>query len=288
MKYQTLVLLFVLSLISFIACQPATTAVTATLTSATPIATKDPSSIPVIIYTDDSNPPYTFQENGEAKGIYVEILKTAFSRLDGYTVSIEPLPWKRGLEHIENGTGFALFPPYYRPDDRPWMEYSVPIFEEELVIFCNADVLQTPRPHWPQDYAGLRIGKNLGFASFTEEQQKTLDEYHIVTEETVGNEANLLKVAMRRTDCYINDRLTVLSELQRLKANGSYDPGGTQAEIREGVVMSSEQGYVGYTTLNEKAYPFKADFMAQLDAILTTMKESGEIERIVTAYINQP
>lgn len=288
MKHQTCILVFVLSLISLTACQPAQTAVTPTPATAVPAETTPIDTIPVTIYSDDSYLPYSYLEDGQAKGIYVDILKTAFSRLKGYTVTIEPVPWKRGLEYIESGTGFAIFPPYYHPTDRPWMVYSTPILTEELTLFCNADILQTPRPHWPQDYEGLTIGNNLGFAGIVEGQAETFAKYHITIEEASGNQANLLKVALKRIDCYANDRLSILWELERLKANGTYTPGDTQAEILEAVTISSEQGYVGYTNADNGAFPYKADFMAQLDDILNTMKENGEIEAIMNAFINQP
>lgn len=284
MKHYPRILLFVLFPAIFLsACQSAARAVSTSTPAAVPIKTQTAGS--VTVYSDDSYPPYSYKENGEAKGIYVDILKTAFSRMDGYTITIEPVPWKRGLEYIETGRGFAIFPPYYHPEKRPWMAYSTPILDESLTIFCNADVLKTARPNWPQDYAGLTIGNNLGFVGITEGQTEALTKYNITIEETTGNEANLLKVALKRIDCYANDKLSILWELQRLKANGTYDPGGTQAEILEGATISSEQGYVGYAVMDQDAFPFKADFVAQLDDILNAMKESGEIKEIVNQFI---
>jgi len=288
MKRHPAILLLVLLLGSLSACQPSATAVAPSTPSAIPAKPQTTESIPVTVYNDDSYPPYSYKENGGIKGIYVNILKTAFSRLDGYAVTIEPVPWKRGLEYIETGRGFAIFPPYYHPVDRPWMTYSTPILDEALTIFCNADVLKTPRPNWPQDYAGLTIGNNLGFAGIKEGQAEALAKYNITIEETAGSEANLLKVALKRIDCYANDKLSVLWELQRLKAGGKYDPGGTQAEILEGATISSEQGHLGYTATDKGAFPYKADFVAQLDKILTAMKDSGEIQKIVDQFISQP
>jgi polar amino acid transport system substrate-binding protein len=251
-----------------------------------PTPTPHTATIPVTIYSDDSYPPYSYQENGEAKGIYVEILKTAFSRMKGYTVTIKPVLWKRGLGYIETGIGFGIFPPYYRPDIRPWMDVSVPILDESLVFFCNADTLTTPRPNWPQDYAGLKIAHNQGFSTFKE----TVDElakYNITIVNAVGSETNLIKLANRQVDCYDNDRLSILWQLQRLKAKGAYKPGSTQAEIVEATVISSEKGYLGYTNTDKGAFAYKEDFKAQLDKILADMKESGEIQKIVDQFINQ-
>lgn len=288
MKHSFFFFLIVLFSIGLMGCQAPSTAVTPPPLSPPPLATTQPADlIPVTIYSDDNYPPYSYIENGEPKGIYVDILKTAFSRLKGYTVTIAPVPWKRGLEQIENGTGFALFPPYFRPVDRPWMDYSTPILTEKLTFFCHEDILKTPRPRWPEDYAGLTIGKNLGFASLPEDEAE-LTKYNITVNEAVGSETNLMRVAFKRLDCYINDRLSILWELQRLEANGTYDPGGEHAKIVEGITLSSEEGYVGYTLIHPEAFPYKADFKTQLDEILTAMKDSGEIEEIVNQFILQP
>jgi polar amino acid transport system substrate-binding protein len=242
-------------------------------------------SIPVTIYSDDSYPPYSYQENGKAKGIYVDIMNTAFSRLNGYTVTIEPVPWKRGLGYLEAGIGFGIFPPYYRPDTRPWMDYSVPILDESLALFCNADVMQTPRANWPKDYADLKIGNNLGFSTF---KPAELTPYNITIENAAGTDTNLLKLAKKQVDCYGNDKISILWELRRLKTEGKYTPSsGGQVEIMEAATLSSEKAYFGYTNTDKGAFTYKADFVAQLDKILTDMQASGEIEQIVDQFINQ-
>jgi polar amino acid transport system substrate-binding protein len=276
-KYVLPVVLIALSLLLSACGAPA----------AAPVATKPPDATAITIYSDDSYPPYSYQENGEAKGIYIEILKVAFSRLEGYSVTIEPVNWKRGLGYIESGVGFGLVPPYYRPDIRPWMDISVPILDESLAVFCTADVLETPRPNWPQDYEGLTIGNNLGFSLFKETPEELKSGYNITIENADGSETNLLKLANEEIDCYGNDRLSILWLLQQLKERGKYNPDGAQSEIVEGATLSSEKGYVGYTNTDKGAFTYKADFMAQMDKILTAMKDSGEIQQIVDKFINQ-
>lgn len=250
-------------------------------------ATSSP-NIPVIIYSDAAYPPYSYEERGQAKGIYVEILKVAFSRLKGYDVRFEPAPWKRGLGYLEAGIGFGLIPPYYRPQARPWMDVSVPILDETISVFCSEGVLETPRPVWPQDYAGLKIGNNAGFATFTETPAQLQAQYQIIIENEPGTETGLLRLASGQIDCYVNDRLSVLWLLSRLRAQGKYNPNGAHANILEGATIVSEQGHIGYTNADKGAFAYKADFMAQTDKILTAMKESGEIEQIVEAFIKQP
>ena len=116
-----------------------------------------PINVTVLCYA--SYPPYSYAENGAAKGLYSEILRAAFARMPGYRVSIRPVPWPRGLAALEKGTAFALFPPYHRPVERPWMDYSRPILEESVVAFVRSGLAQQRAiADFPGAYAGLRIG----------------------------------------------------------------------------------------------------------------------------------
>ena len=54
----------------------------------------------VLVYGDINYPPYSFEEDGKPKGIYVDILKAAFAHMPDYDVTIKMIPWKRGLEYI--------------------------------------------------------------------------------------------------------------------------------------------------------------------------------------------
>lgn len=101
---------------------------------------------PVTVYGDKDYRPYAYEENGEARGIYVNILREAFAKMPGYDVTIAMLPWKRGLDYIRKGKGIALFPPYHAPDRDSWILFSEPILEEQVIIFGRAETLADKRP----------------------------------------------------------------------------------------------------------------------------------------------
>ena len=50
--------------------------------------------IAVEILADKTFRPYTYEENGEIKGIYTEIVKIIFERMDGYKVTLRSVSWK--------------------------------------------------------------------------------------------------------------------------------------------------------------------------------------------------
>jgi polar amino acid transport system substrate-binding protein len=74
--------------------------------------------IPVTIYADAGYQPYSYAgKDGQAAGLYAEIVKVAFARMHGYRIDIKPVPWKRGMAMLKNGTAFALYPPYMNLKD---------------------------------------------------------------------------------------------------------------------------------------------------------------------------
>jgi len=235
----------------------------------------------VTVYGDESYPPYSFKEKGKMTGIYTVILEKIFSKMPDYTVTIKSLPWKRGLKQIESGDIFALYPPYERRKERPYMEYDMPILDEELVVFCQNKVLTSPRPNWPDDYFGLTIGNNAGFAAGGEAFWAAVKAGKIKVQETKGTPANLKKLIGGRVDCYMNDGLSIQWELKQLQAKGAYDG----SSLSKGTTISAEQGYLGFATDGSK-FPYKDSFKQEYLKQLKTMKESGELQQIVDQYLS--
>jgi polar amino acid transport system substrate-binding protein len=241
--------------------------------------------INVEVYADEGYPPYSYKENGKAKGIYARILKKAFSRMKGYKVKIKPVPWKRGLSYLKNGKGFALYPPYFHTNDRPYIwPYSIPILDEKVVVFCREEILARPRPKWPEDYYGLRIGNNSGFKIGGKKFWKAVKEGKIKLQEAKTTTQNIIMLGVRRTDCYINDRLSILWKLKQLKAAGKYEEAGRHAKLLEGATISIEQGFLGFTDKDKGKFPFKDDFVKKFDTIIYEMRKNGELQRIVNDF----
>lgn len=243
----------------------------------------------VTVYCDNNYPPYSYVENGETRGIYVEVLTKAFSRMEAYEVTIIAEPWKRSIKMLEQGKYFALFPPYYRPKARPFMDYSAPILEEKLVVFLNESTAKKRQLNsWPVDFNGMKIGRNAGFTiSQNEDFLEAVSSGRITLEDAKDNRSNILKLAMGRVDAYVNDRLSILWELSRLKKSGEYEEGGRHEKIVEGITLSVEQGYLGFTNQDKGVFTFKEDFIKTLNKIILDMKEKGEIEKIILdSYTN--
>lgn len=235
----------------------------------------------VTVYCDDNYPPYSYVKNGEAAGIYTDIFKKAFSRMKGYNVTIKPVPWKRGLNLMKQGTGFALYPPYLRPKTRPFMDYPAPVLNEGFSVLTTMAFAKDRNPKWPEDYAGKTIGINTGFSVPQLDKAKTLG---VKIEEASNNISNIKKLIHGRLDGYINDANAMLWTLKQLKSKGEYDETKNQQFV-VATNISKEQGYLGVTNQDNGKFAFKQDFVSQFTAIIQKMKDNGEIQTILDSYI---
>lgn len=241
---------------------------------------------PVLIGFDRDYPPYAYvDEHGYPAGIYTDILNLAFARLDDYEVSLQGYPWKRLMKLIEQGEILGAYPPYYWPDRRPWMHpYSVPIITERVALYCNRERVP-PRVNplrlkWPDSYFGYLIGNDKGFETPGPEFFKALAENRISMHED-STTRNVKLLLLGRIDCYVNGELSILTAIQSHSTNHQLNH--RIDNIYRAMVIRENEGFVGYTRKDER-FPFKADFVEQLDAVLKEMKSSGTIEAIEMRY----
>jgi polar amino acid transport system substrate-binding protein len=242
--------------------------------------------IPVTVYADAGYQPYSYAgKQGEPAGLYYEIVKVAFGRMQGYQITIKPVPWKRGMAMLKSGTAFALYPPYMNLKEEPFTwPYSLPLFEEIVVAVCTKEVAAKRRTRWPEDFYGLTIGNNSGFLVGGDKFVAAVKAGKIKVEESANTRANILKLGMKRTDCYINDRVSIRLTEDQLVREGKLSPTRVGVEL---AVIATEQGFLGFTDRDGGKFPYKTDFLKQFNAIVYDMKRNGEIDTIARSYFKQ-
>lgn len=62
----------------------------------------------LVILCDAGYPPYSYADGDEAKGLYTDILRKAFTRMPEYNVQICPVPWARGLAEVASPPAYLL------------------------------------------------------------------------------------------------------------------------------------------------------------------------------------
>ena len=106
--------------------------------------------------------PYTYSENGEAKGYEIDILRAVFERMDVDAEFIE-LPWKRCLEHVRYGDADALSSMLKTPERAKYAWFpETNISFSRVVLFTSKDSPVEFNGSF-ESLAGLRVGYWLGF-----------------------------------------------------------------------------------------------------------------------------
>jgi polar amino acid transport system substrate-binding protein len=262
------------------------------------ISTPTFASQKVDIYTYDVLPPLAFKNaKGELTGVYIEIVKKAIANMPDYHVSFKIVPWARAKKAAENGTAFAILPPYFHAHDwltvsepkRPYIwPYSLPLFTQHDVVVCNEKVLTKPRKKFPDDYIGLKFVMWRGDGRAGEKFAKMVEEGKIKLHLLNNVKTIIPYLLAERADCTVTSSTPFAWYVKQMEETGEYQiyDKNTKVLLREAVVISSNEGFLGYTDIDaDKNYPFKKDFSIKFDIEIYKMKKSGEIQRIVDTFI---
>jgi polar amino acid transport system substrate-binding protein len=240
----------------------------------------------IVLEADDAYPPYAYMDNGQFKGIYVELIKRAATLLaPKYDVQLKPVPWKRGLRNLESGQSLGLVGTY-RIKSRTYISpYSEPFNREAVAIFCTEQVMNKSPRYFPTDFADLTIGINLGFA-LGDRMAEAVKSKIFSIRENKGNEANLLKLQAGEIDCYVNDRLAVYHSFNQLR-NKQRQRNFNQFNdfrLNQAQELSYEDTLIGYSAAN--ASSAKDDFIQQMNSALAQLKQDGVIDELIAKSID--
>jgi len=226
--------------------------------------------INVIILADDDYPPYSYVEQGKLKGIYIDLVNKAASLLQPhYQVTLEAIPWQRGLVMMEQGKAFALLPPYIHKETRPFIKpYSVVLQEEVVVTYCHQAIkLEQTLNSSSNTTTKIDIGINAGYLLLNEKYHQAVDNNKIKIWENKSTEANLMKLVTNKIDCYVNDRIAIQQNLQHIQARLTNIDISSIVEMDE---ISRKSAHIGYS--NNGFYPFKTDFINKMNEALLKIK----------------
>lgn len=251
----------------------------------------------VEIYTYDFLPPLNYRsEQGELTGIYIEIVKTAVSRMPGYTVSFNVVPWARAKAYAKAGLAFAVLPPYFHAHDwltethpkRPYIwPYSQPLLTQYDVVVCNEKVLTSARMAYPDDFKGLRFVIYRGDGRAGEAFNQMVKNKQVKLQELKDISVIVPYLLKQRADCTITSRASFDWHVRQMKKTGKYQEYNDQKVVlKEASIISSNEGYLGYTDIDaEKNFPFKKDFSIKFDIEIYKMKKEGVIQDIIDRFI---
>lgn len=239
------------------------------------------------IIGDRNYAPYSYETNGVPTGLYVDILRAVFDRLDDYQLTFSMDPWKRGLSMIKEGTHLAIFPPYYWPEKRPFISvYSEPIYKEQVVSICHKERIKFTNKEWPLDYQGLKVGTNRGFLSPGAEFFELVTQGKITLVETQNSKTALRLLSLKRIDCYVNSKLTINWTLNALMKSAMYK------DLLDNLVytslISENNAYIGYSKRYLERHPKDKELIKRINQTIRKMRDTGALAKILQHFLANP
>ena len=211
------------------------------------------------------NAPYSFTENGEVKGIGVELVREAFRRM-GQPAQISISPWARAMERIQAGTVDGLFNVYRTPEREVFANYSELLQDETVVLFVeknssiefNGDLATLGK----YNFSAVR-GYSYGNTYDTAVADKVVTNIQLIT----LTEQALRMLVTRRTEVVPSGRHVGKYYLYKLRLQDS---------VRElSPPLETVPTYM--------IFPKKRELAAvrqQFNAALTSMREDGTYDKI--------
>ena len=218
----------------------------------------------ITIYSEAGQRPFSYEENGVAKGFYVENLQRILKKIPGYEVQIKFVPWARAVEEVKSGIGAGLLGAYYRPTERPFLNHSASIFEEVVAVHCNRDKVENKQlKTYPDDFAGLTFGNQRGYlapgpAFFEMAKQGT-----ITIVDGVEFTSLVKKMLVGEIDCVINPSIVLNEALIGLESKGL--PERMRYKSKRIMAINTETVHVGFSKKYEEAHPELKQFRQLFD-----------------------
>ena len=211
--------------------------------------------------------PWQIVEEGRLTGITSDILHE-LARRTGYGMNIRPLPHKRLMIEFENQT-IDMEPtvnPLWRENQRSISVYTTPYYITcDIIIVGKDSGIKGKSVH---DFEGLSLGCGLGYY-YPEGFQEAFENGEIHREDNPVSEKNLLKLALKRIDGIIVDKI----QSKYLFKKSGVNP--DDFEIAYQFQPSK---------LSLRLHKHKQDLLPTLNSALEKMKSEGTIERIVSKY----
>lgn len=219
----------------------------------------------ITVLFDRYNPPYMYDDQGDARGLYPGIVTRVFE-LMGMTAKCKAVPWKRALDLSCQGQ--AAIGGLYKTAERECIyAYSEPLYTERLMVYVNENNMF--------DFKGLESlnDKNVGVLQgwsygdgFDKARSANLFRTHSVNTDL----KNFQILAESRTDCVIATRISATLVLKS----------GKFTAIR----MLKTPLTINHTHIAFAKTPENKALVEQFNAALRKFKESGEYQKLLEEY----
>lgn len=227
----------------------------------------------VVIFGNDYKIPKIYKEDGEARGILVEIAREVDGRMAGYAFDIRLFPWARAYQHALHGRGGIIG--LSKTSEREAMfDYSDVIYYDKVVIVTLREKAFDYRK--VMDLKGKTVGIGRG-GSFGDEYERASAAGIFKVEEDSGPVIRLKKLLKGRIDC-------ALISPGRFALNQTVRQDPLLSENRERFIIlpqpfKQDPNYLGFAKSMRMG-----DFLEAFNNALKAAKTSSAVMEIIDRY----
>lgn len=233
-----------------------------------PTETQKPSGLPSLIAVDSGNPPFMYEINGKAAGLYPLLLKEVFTRLN-IPMEVQSFPWKRAL--IMGEAGKAGVGGIYKNEKRLEIyDYSDPIYTENLMLYAKKG--SNFEFKTIDDLKGKQVGVIMGW-SYGDAFDKAREAGLFQVQEVTTDSANLEKLLQGKLDCVVAIDLAADPIIQKMKYQDQIEKLPTPIAVNDTFLVFAKN-------IQQK------DLLDKFNQTLSAMKQDGTYDALINEFQN--
>lgn len=221
------------------------------------------------IYVDESDPPFSYNLNGESVGAYVSVVREAFRRM-GEPVTVIAVPWKRAMAGIDSGrAGVAGI--YSNLQRLKIYDFSLPYHVQNISVYVlsgNPLGIRTI-----EDLAGKRVINRFGW-SYGDVFDRMVREKRLEAVDVQSDEQALRMLASGRGDVALLNSDKIQGRLLDLGLTGKVKALPFCLPIGE--------VFLAYAKVADKK-----ELLRRFDAALASMEAEGTLARLLKAGVEE-
>lgn len=222
--------------------------------------------IPMMIAVDSGNPPFMYEANGSATGLYPLLLRAVFRRMN-VNLEVKAYPWKRALSMGEAGQA-GVGGIYKNAKRLEIYDYSDKIYTESLMVYVKkGGGLQF---NTIGDLKGKEIGVIMGW-SYGDDFDKAKDAGLFHAQEVTTDSANLEKLIQGKVDYVIAIDIAADQIIRNMKAQNQIEKLPTPLAVNDTFLVFAKSA-------NQKA------LLDKFNQTLNAMKQDGTYNALVTEF----
>lgn len=268
-------------------------------------AQQNSNPITITLVTDNNYMPYSFEQNGEAKGLLLDIVAMVDAQLQHFKIEVKQMPWRAAKNMVMKGEAQGILGSYFNVNEWPKIyPYSYPLFYENLVTICASsknqqriqesyksdtllDLQQASNPNvkpWPYAYAGEIVGTVNGYDGWTAAELRRDKDNQINFFEFPNARLALLGVYKEVVDCTLLEKANFVATQNSLIQAGEIESADL---VQLTSFVSRHSVHIGYSerAFNNPHNTFIKDFKKAFDSTFIVMQQKGEFDNLLTTHL---